>query len=72
MANKMTRKDFWIHAFLACLHKHDPSEAVIHATEALALCDKQWEKPEYDVVTQLTSDLPVAQVNHRLTGRVKK
>lgn len=67
----MTRKDFWIQAYLACLHRYDPNEAAVQASHALQICDKQWEVAEVELIHRLTADAPVGEVNPRLQGTTK-
>jgi ABC-type glutathione transport system ATPase component len=46
----VTKKQFWISAYLAALHRLPAKEAIDEADEALRLSDERWAK------TQVVSD----------------
>lgn len=43
---ELSKKQFWIAAYLSCLSRLSPKDAEKEANEALDICDKKWKSPE--------------------------
>lgn len=39
----LTKKNFWVAAYLAALHRVPPAEAKVEADEALRIADERWQ-----------------------------
>lgn len=57
--NGLSKKEFWIAAYLAALHRAGPDDALAEADKALSLCDARWQKPEYIAHWQYRHDFPI-------------
>lgn len=56
------RKEFWLQAFSAALHRVGAAEAVLEADEALRLCDERWRNPAIVGSVNYEHDYPVGHV----------
>lgn len=57
--NHQSKKDFWIAAYLAALHRVNSDDALIEADKALATCDTRWQNAEYIAHWQYKHDFPI-------------
>jgi len=55
----LTKKQFWVAAYLAALHRVGADDALAEADKALSLCDERWRNPEYIGHWQYKHDFPV-------------
>ncbi|HWG87107.1 MAG TPA: hypothetical protein VN679_04935 [Candidatus Acidoferrales bacterium] len=55
----ITKKHFWLAAYVAALHRKSPTEAITEADEALRLCDERWREPEFVGHWKFKHDFPL-------------
>lgn len=55
----VTKKHFWMAAYLAALHRVTPAEALVEADEALRLGDERWRNPEHVAHWRWVHDFPL-------------
>lgn len=64
----LTKKQFWVAAYLASLHRLGAEDARVEADKALSLCDERWRKPEYIGHWQYKHDFPVGHAFETVDG----
>lgn len=64
----MSREELWFAAFLAALHRVEPTQAIAQANESLKLCDEQWRDPPVITTFTYTHAYPVGQTYKPIDG----
>jgi hypothetical protein len=64
----MTRKEFWIQAYIACLSEHGTNTALTIADAALKACEERWKTPVVEGVIRLYGEMPVGEPDFNRTN----
>jgi len=65
LTTEPTRKQFWLFAFTAALHRLSVPEAIQEADQALKLCDERWHTPPAIGSLNYEHDYPVGHAFRR-------
>lgn len=55
----ITKKEFWVAAYLAALHRVSANEALAEADQALSVAEQRWQDPEYVGHWKYKHDFPL-------------
>ena len=57
--SNLSKKEFWVAAYLAALHRVGPEDALKEADKALGICDERWRDPDYVGHWKFKHDFPL-------------